>query len=101
MEFQSKLDKIQGLTHPKEWSLVRQTYLDLVLAKMWKTVETISIAPLEKTILLAHEPHTPADQRLVIVPIHQDTSLSTARISELFNTLIDAKLTNDGKELRY
>ncbi|KAI7855014.1 hypothetical protein BDC45DRAFT_568806 [Circinella umbellata] len=100
MEFQSKLNKIQDLTHPKQWPLVRQTYLDLVLAKMWKTVEAISIAPLEKTILLAHEPHTPADRRLVIVPIHQATSLSTAGISELFDTLIDAKLTNDGKELR-
>ena len=34
-----QLDKIQGLTHPKQWPLVRQAYLDLVLG-MYRHDET-------------------------------------------------------------
>ncbi|KAI9251881.1 tRNA intron endonuclease [Phascolomyces articulosus] len=78
---------------------MRQVYLDLVLVKMWKQVEPIPMNTLENTVLLAHEPDTPTDHRLVIFPIHQDDALSTARISQLFTTLRGANLTNDGEQL--
>ncbi|KAI8136998.1 hypothetical protein BJV82DRAFT_675255 [Fennellomyces sp. T-0311] len=97
---QSKLDGIEAVTNPEQWPLVRQVYLDLVLAKKWKTVETVPVATLQTTLIIAQQPNTSADQHLVIFPILQDTALSTARISDLFQTLAAADLTNDGKELR-
>ncbi|KAI9494721.1 tRNA intron endonuclease [Zychaea mexicana] len=101
MDFQAQLDNIEAKTDPKNWPLIRQVYLDLVLAKMWKIVEPIPIAALENTVVFAaHEPDTPSNERLVILPIYQETSLSSARISELFNTLAAADLTNDGDQLR-
>ncbi|KAI9316836.1 WD40-repeat-containing domain protein [Dichotomocladium elegans] len=45
--------------------------------KMWKQVHVVPVEALSASVLVAHEPDTPTDHRLVIFPVHQDTSSLT------------------------
>ncbi|OAD66526.1 hypothetical protein PHYBLDRAFT_152330 [Phycomyces blakesleeanus NRRL 1555(-)] len=84
--------------YPKQTPLLKQVYFDLVLEKTWKQVKIEKVDSLSLCAIVAHEPGTPLDQRHIILPIHQETQLSVARISirlaTIFVSITEAGLSN-------
>ncbi|KAI8371625.1 tRNA intron endonuclease [Radiomyces spectabilis] len=78
--------------HHYPTSLLRLVFLDLVLSKLWKNVQLFPVENLNTSIILAHEPDTPPDQYLVILPISQEDTLSMKRISDMFKALDGANI---------
>ncbi|KAL1934015.1 hypothetical protein VTP01DRAFT_6197 [Rhizomucor pusillus] len=81
MILQSELEAMEAQVPSDQWPLVRQVYLDLVLAKMWKTIQ---IKPGELTFIEAVEPGSPAEDRLTILPINEHRQLSVEMYGQFF-----------------
>ncbi|CAO3618933.1 unnamed protein product [Cunninghamella blakesleeana] len=94
--FEETFKEITTLTekYPHYQDITLQVYEDLVLNKAWKKVDVIPIDSLERCILQAHEPETPPEERLIILPIHQDQSLSSSILSATFQQLSLLKISN-------
>ncbi|ORZ19706.1 Sen15 protein-domain-containing protein [Absidia repens] len=98
VSFKSQYDHIQSLASafPESTTLILQVYQDLALNKLWKTIHVIPIPNLDTCVLQAHEPGTPEDDQLLIIPIRHDEALSTEKIAGLFQGLDQSKLQTNG-----
>ncbi|KAJ8664045.1 hypothetical protein O0I10_000323 [Lichtheimia ornata] len=92
--FQDTLDQLEKQTNPEQWPLVRHVYMDLTLAKMWENVQVYPVESLQTSILVGHEPDTPPEQQLVILPILQEKTVSMDRLSSYFKALRAAGFAN-------
>ncbi|ORX45675.1 hypothetical protein DM01DRAFT_1339904 [Hesseltinella vesiculosa] len=99
--FQDHLADLEPIInrYPTSAPFLRHVYLDLVLNKQWKQVEIKPIDSLVANVLLAHEPNTPAEDRLVILPRDHREKLSTDAIQAIFEKLNTAHLDDDSTHL--
>ncbi|KAI7874840.1 hypothetical protein K492DRAFT_174080, partial [Lichtheimia hyalospora FSU 10163] len=68
--------------------------MDLVLAKLWENVKVYPVESLQTSILVGHEPDTPCEQQLVILPILQEKTISMNRLAYYFKALRAAGFVN-------
>ncbi|KAI8099671.1 Sen15 protein-domain-containing protein [Halteromyces radiatus] len=99
--FKAQYDQVETLASafPDNSTLIEQTYKDLVLNKLWKTVNVVPVESLNTCILHAHEPGTPISDRLVIVPLRYDQVLSMDKINETFRMLDKEQISNELESL--
>ncbi|CDS11560.1 hypothetical protein LRAMOSA03823 [Lichtheimia ramosa] len=94
MPYVYQLDQLEKQTNPEQWPLVRHVYMDLTLAKMWENVQVYPVESLKTSVLVGHEPDSPSEQQLVILPILQEETVSMNRLSSYFKALRAAGFAN-------
>ncbi|KAI8064388.1 Sen15 protein-domain-containing protein [Gongronella butleri] len=94
--FEEHLADLESLIgqFPARAALTRHVYKDLVLNKLWKKVHVRAAAALDTCLIVAHEPNTPDDDQLVILPVEHTHTLSVDAVKTLFEQLRAMQFSN-------